>query len=91
MREVEPYVVILSPRPGVSLVQVQETLGLADNWYRFADHSWVIITDEPAATWQKRLKRFVDPGGKLFICRLDVTDKQGWLPKPFWTWLRENT
>lgn len=87
----EPYIVILVPRLGISIAQVQETLTLAADWHRFADHSWVIITDESAATWQARLKPFVNPGGKLFICRLDTTDKQGWLAKSFWTWLRNYT
>ena len=83
------YLVTMEPRLGADMTQMQATLNLADDCYRFGPMMWIIVTDDDASVWQKRLLRFAKPGGRLFVCRLDTKDKQGWMPKRFWRWLRE--
>jgi hypothetical protein len=31
----------------------------------------------------------VEPAGTLFICKLDISERQGWMPKKFWEWLKK--
>jgi len=87
------YLVEFQPVGRVDVAGVQVILNqFAINWYRFAPTSWVIITLEDAATWTARLRPSAEAieGGFLFICRLDLADRQGWMPEKFWNWLRQN-
>jgi hypothetical protein len=83
------YHVTIIPKSGVDPKRIEKKFNLARDWFRFNPTSWVIYTNKDADTWASRLKEFVQPGGKLFICKLDVSDRQGWLPKAFWDWLRK--
>lgn len=84
------YIVSLVPNPGVGPLDVQGLLDRAHSWYRFSNMNWVVCTHESAETWTTRLRQFADPQGTLFICRLDPVDRQGWMPKDFWQWIRDH-
>lgn len=84
------YVVMATVKPGVTIEDVQTALEPAMSWYRIAPNVWIINTFESASTWQTRLKDLVSPTGRLFISRLDTSDRQGWMDKKFWDWLRSH-
>lgn len=81
------YTVTATLSPGLSILDVQAVLAPAVSWYRIAQNSWVIASWEPAETWWARLRPLVHPSGRIFICRLVPTDKQGWMDQPFWDWM----
>jgi hypothetical protein len=83
------YHVMIIPKSGVDPERIKKRFDLARDWFRFNSTSWVICTNKDADTWYSRLKEFVQPGGKLFICKLDISDRQGWMPRTFWDWLRQ--
>jgi len=81
------YVVTAMLNPGVTVDAVQSSLNIAHSWYRINITSWVICTNEDATTWSNRLTVFVRPHGSVFICRIDLLDRFGWMTNDFWTWL----
>ena len=84
------YIVHLDPALNADLSAVQEILNLADDWHLVSGNCWIIETDLNASFWSQALQPFAKPGGGLFVCRLDPSDRNGWKPKSFWAWLRQH-
>ena len=82
------YHIMLLPKDGVTEKQILKTMNLALDWFRLSSNDWVVYTTSDAKTWNERLLPIVKGGGNVFICRLDVTDRQGWVSKQFWEWLK---
>lgn len=84
------YHIYLSPRADVSEKEITKQLNLALDWFHYDTKNWVVYTTSNQDKWNTRLKPLVDPGGYLFICRLDMTHKHGWMSKRFWEWIRKD-
>ncbi len=84
------YHIYLKPKPEVAENDISKKLDLAIDWYKYGENCWIVKSTSEPDKWQTRLKPLVDPAGTLFICKLDATKRQGWMPKKFWDWLREN-
>ncbi|AOI64537.1 hypothetical protein WS51_12670 [Burkholderia territorii] len=82
------YHIYIQPKSGVSEETVKAKMNLSIDWYKYSDTCWVVKTTSDAAKWQARLKPLVEPDGSLLILRVDPTDRQGWIAKSFWAWLR---
>jgi len=83
------YSIYISTKTGIKSGDVEEKMNLALDWFRLNPSYWVVYSTSDADKWQERLKHLVKPGGNLFICRLDISDHQGWITKKFWEWLKE--
>lgn len=81
--------IFIKPRPGVSETKVTKRMNLALDWYKYSDYGWIVYTTSDAAKWQTRLKPLVEPGGNLLIFKLDSSQRQGWMAKSFWEWLKK--
>lgn len=60
---------------------------LALDWVRYAPNCWIVYTTSNADKWYGRLSAYLGKGDHMLICRLDVSEKQGWLPSWIWDWL----
>ena len=65
-------------------------MNLANDWYRIRDNLWILYSTSDTERWYGRLSPLVKESGNVFICRLDSKIRQGWMPKGFWTWLKDN-
>jgi hypothetical protein len=83
--------IYISPKEGVSRAQVEAKLNLGLDWYRYAPNLYVVHTSSSVDKWKARLIDFIKPGGRLLILRLDASQRQGWMNKDFWEWLREKS
>jgi len=81
--------IYISPKDGVTRAQMDKKLNLAIDWYRYARGLYVVYTTSSADKWKARLIDFVKPQGRLFICRMDASQRQGWMNKDFWDWLKK--
>jgi hypothetical protein len=79
---------MIKPKPRVTFDQVKAKMDSATDWFRIDDNWWIIFTTGTAKTWQAKLKPLVDPSGLLFICKLDMSERSGWMKKDFWEWIR---
>jgi hypothetical protein len=69
--------------------EVVDAFNKAVDWARIAPNCWIIYTTSPAKVWYNRIKPHLDEGDHVFICRLDMTERQGWLPKWTWEWMNK--
>ena len=82
------YHIYFDPKPGVNDQEVKKQFNLALDWYRYEKNCWIVRTSVDAARWQARLRPLVEPEGSLLIFKLDPSQRQGWMPKGFWDWLK---
>ena len=83
------YHVYVKRKNGVSITNVQVVLNDATDWIRYSDQCWLIYSSINAREWHKQLSGFVKDEGELFIARLEIDDRQGWMAKSFWDWIRK--
>ena len=79
--------IYISPKAGVTQEQVEQKLNLALDWYRYVPGVYLVYTTSSVDKWKARLIDLVKRGGRLFIAKLDITQRQGWMNKDFWEWL----
>jgi hypothetical protein len=84
------YQIYISRKSDVTAEDVEKKINLAVDWIRLSPSFWIVYTTSDADKWQARLRPFVEPGGRLFICKLDLSDRQGWAPQKFWEWLKKD-
>lgn len=79
---------MINLNPGLGINDVQNILANNRQWYRIAPNVWVLYTNEPLLTWHQRMYPLVNPSGTMFIAPLDPSERQGWMPKEFWEWVK---
>lgn len=61
----------------------------AVSWYRYRRNCWIVYTTSNAARWYARLGHLARAkGGQLLILKIDLADRQGWITKGLWEWMR---
>lgn len=84
------FFVYIDRLPSVSLSDVKEKMDLALDWYRIDEGVWVLYTNSDKDKLYGRLSPLVKEEGSVFICKLDISERQGWMNEGFWEWLRKN-
>ena len=79
--------IYIKKSPRITDDQVTKTMNAALDWYRCNDTCWFVWSNSSLATWQTRLRVLTHPIGNHFVCEVDATQRIGWMPKDFWTWL----
>ncbi len=72
------------------LKQLEEIFNRASDWLRYAPNCWILWTGRSPNQWARRIRPLLDPGDHFFICKLDIDERQGWLPRWVWDWLRQD-
>jgi len=83
------YHIYIVVKPGVQFEPVKKTMDLALDWFRCDSRNWIIYTTSDSKKWYSRLKQYIEPGGHLFICKLDTNDYWGLMSKKLWEWLKK--
>jgi len=82
------YVIYIKRKSDVELEEVEKKMNLANDWFRVEENLWVVYSTSAPAKWHTRLSPLAKDEGRFFICKLDTTERQGWMGKSFWKWLR---
>lgn len=82
------FVVYIKRTASASFEDVKKKMDHSLDWYRVEETLWILYTTSDVEKWYARLSPLVKEGGNLFICKLDITVRQGWMNKDFWSWLR---
>jgi hypothetical protein len=69
------------------IAQLKPVFDRAPDWFRYTSNCWVVWTSLSAEKWYERLRPFLTDADTLFIVKLDVSERQGWLSKSMWDWL----
>lgn len=59
------------------------------SWWHYLDNTWIIISKDTAKVIYDKLSPFLDADINILIFELGK-DRQGWLPKKAWNWIKEN-
>ena len=59
------------------------------DWVRYAPNCWIVWTSNDAAAWYERVRHHMIKADNVFICKLDLSENNGWLPKFVWDWLNK--
>ena len=82
------YMVYIRRSSNVALEDVEKKMDLAVDWYRIRESLWILYSTSNVEKLYQRLASLVKDSGSLFICKLDETERQGWMNKKFWDWIR---
>lgn len=88
MADAEFYVVYVERREGVSYDALKEKMNLCRSWYRLNERMWIVYTTADIDKLYSRFSSLVEEDGSLFICKLDINTRQGWMNQKFWEWIR---
>jgi hypothetical protein len=80
--------IFVTPKKDVTREKVEEVLNKAVDWFRYYGGVYVVYTTSSVETWETRLLDLVKPDGSLFICKLDIKKRKGWMTKEFWNWIK---
>ena len=69
--------------------ELVSTFDQAEDWLRYAPNCWILWTDQPASVWFDRLRPFLREKDNVFISGMDITHRQGWLPRSSWEWIKK--
>jgi hypothetical protein len=84
------YNIYIRPKPGSSLETIEEKMNLSLDWYRVDSYTWIVYSSCDAHKLLARLQPLVKPNGFLFTCELNVDNRNGWMPKALWNWLKKD-
>jgi hypothetical protein len=59
------------------------------DWIRFAPNCWIVWSNNSAETLYKRIKPLLSEKDHVFVVALDISERQGWMSKSFWDWLKQ--
>lgn len=82
------YVVMATVTPGITVKDVQDALGpVTNSYYRIAPNVWLIHSSIGARGVSEHIQPLCVPGGAVFVSRLDINDRWGYLGKQVWDWI----
>ena len=84
------YSIYISVKDSITTEQVKNEMDKALDWFRLDKNCWIVYSTSEIDKWMARLKKLVEPEGSLFICKMDITDRNGWMTKEFWEWLKKD-
>lgn len=84
------FIIYVDRKPDATYDQLKTQMNLALDWYRIKENFWVVYSTSDAEKLWSRLSPLVRDGGNAFICKLDISDRQGWMNKSFWEWFRKD-
>jgi len=82
------FMIYIDRKKNSTYQQIEEKMNLALDWYCINDSLWIVYTTSDEEKWYSRLESLVKSDGHVFICKLDLSQRQGWMKKGFWKWLR---
>ena len=83
------FMIYIDRKKDITYEDVKEKMDRSLDWYRISDKQWIVYSSSDPETLYERLGPLVKETGNLFICQLEESNRQGWMPKDFWEWLRK--
>jgi hypothetical protein len=76
-------------RPAGSYPEFFEILKGQDSWWHYLPSTWLVDTELSVEHLYRELKPLLKDGDHILITVLS-RDRQGWLPKKAWEWIRKH-
>ena len=75
--------------PPGSYADLFNTLKSQHGWWHYMRATWLVSTDSTPQELFELLKPHIKQNDRILVTRLG--DRQGWLPKAAWDWIRKNS
>ena len=62
----------------------------AIDWFRYSPNCWIVWTSSDVEKWYRRLRPLIDDGDTMFIVRIDIDERQGWVSNAAWDWINKS-
>lgn len=89
MRSGTFYVIYIKCAKDVSFDTIKRKMSLCRSWYRFNENTWIVYSTSDVDKLYGRFSPIVEEDGNIFICELDINNKQGWMNEKFWEWINK--
>lgn len=77
-------------RLGQNYTELYDTLKSLGDWSHPLESVWAVkVENSSAGEIYRAVRPKLDDGDRLFVVEITGADRNGWLPKSFWTWLRQ--
>jgi hypothetical protein len=78
--------------PGRDYTSLYDAIKSYDDWQHPLESTWILYTTESANEISAKLRSDgkMDNSDLLFVCALDINDRQGWLDKSVWNWIKSH-
>ena len=77
-------------KPGKHYESLHITLKTAVSWWHYLDSTWIIKSEQPVNYWSEKIRGVIDKNDNFLIVDITKQNRQGWLPKKAWDWIRRN-
>lgn len=84
------YHIYITPKYGVSQDDIKQKMDKSLDWFRYDDDIYVVYSTSTVPKLTARFKPLVEPDGRLFICELNIKERNGWMSKSFWEWIKKD-
>ena len=83
------FMIYIERDKDIKYKDVKKKMDSALDWYRLNEKLWIVYSSSDPDKWYGRLQKLVEDSGSLFICQLEESNRQGWMSKEFWEWLKK--
>lgn len=59
-------------------------------WWHYLDSIWLVRTELNPSQCYDRIRPNIDENDSMFIVEITGQQRQGWLPKDAWEWIKNN-
>jgi hypothetical protein len=71
------------------MAELEPVFDQALEWMRYAPNCWIVWTTTDATGWHNRLISHITANDRLFVCELNMANKQGWMERWAWDWMNK--
>lgn len=71
--------------------EIKKKLDYSKDWVQYIPGCFIIKTLKSVNSWYLTLKDLIGESNNIFICKIDLNERQGWLPEWVWDWIYKNT
>lgn len=76
-------------QPNRDYTSLYEEIKKIGDYFHPLESNWFVRTNWDAQDIYDKLRPYIDDNDLILIIRVDQSDKQGWMVKNFWEWLRK--
>lgn len=76
-------------KPGQNYTPLYDAIKAYGDWQHPMESLWAVYAGGDADSISDNLRKHLDDNDCLFVARLADRDRQGWMPRSFWEWLKD--
>lgn len=76
--------------PGKDYNPLYDAIKSIGDYYHPLESTWLVKSHSNANSISTSLRAIMDNNDYLFVVNISKQDRQGWLPKTAWEWLKNN-